>query len=792
MFRSIAFAVVLMLALPAAAQPALLTAAPTPEDALTPRQAEILNALRSEPGVSDVQIVRADASVLHLDEPVLVSLPNGPAVLVQADAVERRAAGISWRGTSGEAGRGTPTDGARASFVVRDGLVTGVIRDGTAVYTLRPLTGGLHVIARVDPSAIRESTDDSVPVPKGAAPAEPPAPAEQPDGDAATLAPGAAPVVDILIVYTKDVTTAYADPAAFAQLGIDSINETFANSNITMRVALSAAYETQTPASSSSFDDLAALTRNGDGRFDEVHALREQYGADLVAMLGRAAYEGGICGVGYLDADAASAFTVTCHAFAVSNYSLAHEVGHNFGATHDPYVRPTLAYPYGQGTVDLAGRWLTVMAYHDQCTQNNVNCTTIPYWSSPSVIYQDTSPPVRTGPTGTAAQRDNRRVLNERAATVAAFRTGTPAAALATSLTSLEVSLAPGEATTRTFTIRNTAATGSRPLNWSARISGVGPNVGDECVEGIQLNQPKTSFIMTASAGSSEFGQGITSPCTGRIRLIAPYLRPSVVSWDGTLRVYAGTGTRGSIIGEEPVAYPSTDSSIPFYLNVPLEPGVAVTRGSLYTWFLDLTTGRVNIVYSIDNPYSGGTLYMTENGNPVSAIPRAAEDMTFYATFGPPTRWTSPVPNSGRTAAGMESTVTLQINSAGLSPGRHDLALVLSSNAPASPTTIPLTLVIGTVANEDAHEAAALALDPPRPNPARGASEVSFSMPEAGLVRLSVVDLLGREVAVIAEGEQAAGRHVETLDTGALAPGVYVVRLSSGAQTATQRVVVVR
>ena len=88
--------------------------------------------------------------------------------------------------------------------------------------------------------------------------------------------------------------------------------------------------------------------------------------------------------------------------------------------------------------------------------------------------------------------------------------------------------------------------------------------------------------------------------------------------------------------------------------------------------------------------------------------------------------------------------------------------------------------------------AAALSLDAPRPNPSRGTATVAFSLPEARAVRLTVVDLLGREVAVLVDGETAAGPHTVPVDAARLAPGVYVVRLATGTETLTRRLVVVR
>ena len=78
------------------------------------------------------------------------------------------------------------------------------------------------------------------------------------------------------------------------------------------------------------------------------------------------------------------------------------------------------------------------------------------------------------------------------------------------------------------------------------------------------------------------------------------------------------------------------------------------------------------------------------------------------------------------------------------------------------------------------------------PNPAAGAAEVRFTLDAAGPARLSVYDALGREVAVLADGEREAGPHTARLDTAGLAPGVYLVRLATGGAEATTQLTVVR
>ena len=76
----------------------------------------------------------------------------------------------------------------------------------------------------------------------------------------------------------------------------------------------------------------------------------------------------------------------------------------------------------------------------------------------------------------------------------------------------------------------------------------------------------------------------------------------------------------------------------------------------------------------------------------------------------------------------------------------------------------------------------AFALDPVRPDPARGSAlVVQFTLPSAAPASLELLDVAGRRVSAREVGQLGAGRH--KLDFGAgrgLAPGIYVVRLQQG------------
>jgi hypothetical protein len=86
-------------------------------------------------------------------------------------------------------------------------------------------------------------------------------------------------------------------------------------------------------------------------------------------------------------------------------------------------------------------------------------------------------------------------------------------------------------------------------------------------------------------------------------------------------------------------------------------------------------------------------------------------------------------------------------------------------------------------------------LAPVQPNPLRGAGRIGFALPSASSVRLSVVDVQGREVAVLAEGVFEAGRHQvrwEGASAGQVGPGLYFVRLSVAGRSLVRRTVVTR
>lgn len=76
------------------------------------------------------------------------------------------------------------------------------------------------------------------------------------------------------------------------------------------------------------------------------------------------------------------------------------------------------------------------------------------------------------------------------------------------------------------------------------------------------------------------------------------------------------------------------------------------------------------------------------------------------------------------------------------------------------------------------------------PNPATDVAQAIFQLEQAHNVRLELLDVLGRSVAVFHDGQRAAGIHRVDIPVEGLRSGVYLVRMQYGANTQVQRFVV--
>jgi len=86
----------------------------------------------------------------------------------------------------------------------------------------------------------------------------------------------------------------------------------------------------------------------------------------------------------------------------------------------------------------------------------------------------------------------------------------------------------------------------------------------------------------------------------------------------------------------------------------------------------------------------------------------------------------------------------------------------------------------------------AYSLEQNYPNPFNPTTTIEFSLPEATTARVAIYDMLGREVAVLADGRMTAGAHSVEFDASALSSGVYFYRLEAGSFNAVKKMALMK
>ena len=394
---------------------------------------------------SDIHIGRSASAAITaaLDARALsVMLPashEAPATLLSFTAVEVE---HNDAGLVSLYAQNIATD-AEVALVVQGPDLLGSIRRGEETWKVQPLGNGATAVYRYDISQLRRHPPNWGSFMWKNMRMQMQAPSRD-DTEAAGSAQDTGDVIDLLVAYTPEAREAAGNMDAFIQFAIDNAHRSYRNSSIDFRLRLVHTHEVNYSPNANMVEDLNALAVPDDGYMDEVHALRDRYGADLVVLIVET-NTGYACGIAFMpnfgverpndDLSHMGFSVIAQNCELASHYTFAHELGHNQGASHDPgntcrsppcTLPPPPTFQYRYGRCNVAESWNTIMAY-----QGNLqgSCSTeIPYFSSPNLRYQGT-------PTGDAAVRDNRRVLLETARRVANYRQSVNApAALAQTL----------------------------------------------------------------------------------------------------------------------------------------------------------------------------------------------------------------------------------------------------------------------------------------------------------------------------------------------------------------------
>ena len=249
--------------------------------------------------------------------------------VTRLERMRRLEHGVVWEGVVAGA------EGSSVVIAVDDGgAIAATVRIGRRLFSLTPRGGGVLAV-EWDESAAPQ--DHASVTPRALAPSfrVPTRPEPAPDADAE---------VDVLVVYSAEAAHAAGSESALRatiELAVTEANRAFDESGVAGRVALAGFEPVEYDETGFDFERaLRELSTPGDGQLDDVQELRDAYGADHVVFV--IDHAGPYAGIGYqLTAGNASffepaAYAVVSRDYAAGHYTFAHELGHNFGANHDP------------------------------------------------------------------------------------------------------------------------------------------------------------------------------------------------------------------------------------------------------------------------------------------------------------------------------------------------------------------------------------------------------------------------------------------------------------------------
>lgn len=172
--------------------------------------------------------------------------------------------------------------------------------------------------------------------------------------------------IDVLGVYPNHTASQVSDPVALFVSNIEYANRALANSQANYRYNLvGVVQQNWSNDASLGSAQLESFQANG-----SIRALREHYGADLVA--GIVPSSNGLCGIGYLPISS-DGRTIRSYsrdyAYSLSGHdcggrTMSHEMGHNVGLGHSAAQNSSGTFGYWARGHGVQDSFVTIMAYN--------------------------------------------------------------------------------------------------------------------------------------------------------------------------------------------------------------------------------------------------------------------------------------------------------------------------------------------------------------------------------------------------------------------------------------------
>ncbi|MCL2639302.1 MAG: Ig-like domain repeat protein, partial [Phycisphaerales bacterium] len=351
--------------------------------------------------------------------------------------------------------------------------------------------------------------------------------------------------VNLMVLYTWDLLSGFGINALILD-AVKSVNLALINSQLPIEIVLVHTQVVDYVSSGNYHKDLTRLATPNNGYMDEVAWLRSEWQADLVSLFVGQMDNASVIGLGHTlttltgNVDAAYSVIYAWNAGAPT-YTLAHELGHNFGALHDAEnntLRNTIFLDglgwrfYGNNGI----QYRDIMSYHPG--------TIIPYYSNPLVYYQGV-------PTGTITANAAGTILTT-APIIASYRTRLPP----TPTQYLPIG--------KIETVDGLTVTGWA-FDQDAGKSSVKVRIAIDGIISDPLNANQTRNDLTAQLGSPKHGWTYTLPAMNAgEHTIELYVQNA--PWTSWVKVDERTITTGDILPELTVSLGSISPSYTTYI----------------------------------------------------------------------------------------------------------------------------------------------------------------------------------------------------------------------------------
>ena len=190
--------------------------------------------------------------------------------------------------------------------------------------------------------------------------------------------------------------------------------------------------------------------------------------------------------------------------------------------------------------------------------------------------------------------------------------------------------------------------------------------------------------------------------------------------------------------------------------------------------FYDVGSPTAGFISSDLDPYTVNFMCIAE------AAAADGGDRIEVLTLAANTTWMNLDPVEGIIEPESETPLILTLYNSRFDYGNYRAQLTITHNAEGGQVRLPIYYTIEDVPWNDPYLPKTTAIESTYPNPFNAETSINYSLASPGWVTMTIYDLAGREIDVIMDDFQTAGKHNLNVNASTWSTGVYLAKLQSG------------